>query len=232
MNLKSSKGFTIAELLVVIAIMGVLTVIVLANFQRGQRANDLRQAGMELQQNFRLAQNYSLGGNSIKYCGSGSSTNEFKPCEDANYCNGNGSGSGECIVSVPLGGYGLHLENPDYYLIFGDTTKNFYFDDSASDYVVIQKSFILKGIHLKEFKLGNLAAVAPNMTSHALDVTFEPPIGLIHFYLAKQEAMDNGEAINTLSILVQSDYVSSSCRTIAINRISGQVSETQSDCSL
>jgi hypothetical protein len=62
---------------------------------------------------------------------------------------------------------------------------------------------------------------------------FEPPQGTVHFITLDNngQPVDN-TTITTLSILVSSDYVNGSCRTITINRVSGQISEAQSGCNL
>ncbi len=219
------KGFTIPELLLVLAIIGILTTIVVINFRRGERSTDMRRVGTELQQHFRLAQSYSIGGNSVNYC-EHASTNFGQPCEDSSACNG-----GNCITAVPLGGYGINIASPENYTLFGDTTQNSYFEGPA-DFSVIVKSLSTKGIHINSFKLGNKTPVTPSESNY-IDVTFEPPVGTVHFFLNGAEARDvSGQLINTLDLLVQSDYVSNTCRKVSINRISGQVSEVSNPCAL
>ncbi|MFA6098833.1 MAG: prepilin-type N-terminal cleavage/methylation domain-containing protein [Patescibacteria group bacterium] len=229
MKNRDSRGFTLLELLITISIIGIMSVLVMANFQYGRRANELRRAGTELLQNLRLAQGYTTGGNSIKYCEGGSipQPNAFKPCADDTYCAPN-----SCITSVPLGGYGIHLESTGSYLLFGDTTKNQFYDDSNVDAAILLKDISIKGLYILQFKLGNGVALAPSPIN-PLDITFEPPNGDIHFYLHQVPAVDgDGDLINTLDLLVQSNFVTENCRKISINRISGQISEVQNPCSL
>lgn len=220
------QGFTIPELLVVLAIIGILTTIVMVNFRRGEHSTDLRRAGTELQQYFRFAQSYSIGGNSIKYCDR-ASDNFGQPCENLTFCP-----SGDCITAVPLGGYGIHITSPENYTLYGDTTQNSYYEGPSDDYSVIVKQLSTEGIHISSFKLGDEAVATPSGMNF-IDVTFEPPTGTVHFFLNREEARDaSGQLINTLDLLVQSDYVSYTCRKVSINRVTGQISEVNNPCSL
>lgn len=225
---RSTDGFTLAELLVVIAIVGILTILVMVNFQSGRRANELKRASTDLLQTIRLAQSYSIAGNSIKFCGSSATANQYKPCDLDSYCGGV---VGSCATSVPPGGYGLNLQSPDNYTLFADTTKTLYFQNDGSDFSVAMKSLFTQGIHIRQFKLGSEAARAPSPTN-ILDVTFLPPVGTASIYLNAAVAQSAGQPVTTVQLLVGSDYITNFCRTVSINRISGQVSETQSGCSL
>ncbi|MFH0804813.1 MAG: prepilin-type N-terminal cleavage/methylation domain-containing protein [Patescibacteria group bacterium] len=232
MKRSSQGGFTIAELLIVIALIGVLLTFVMANFQAGRRTNDLRQAGTELSQQFRQAQGYSIGGNSIRFC-SAASPNQYHSCADDTTC---GVG-GQCVLAVPAGGYGISISTPDNYYVFGDKNSTTavpsrIFNDITDDYVVKWMDLSYRSLHLTQFKFDSQPAVIPSVTNK-LDVTFEPPVGTVHFYLNGATAADStGQLYTTLKILVTSDYVSNGCRQVLINRISGQISESQTSCSL
>lgn len=219
MKKPGQQGFTVAELLVVIAIIGILTTLVVVNLQRGERSNDLRQAGVEVLQHLRLAQGYSVGGNSIQYCVKGSA-NQYKRCNDDSDC----VGADSCNLGVPLGGYGITVDVPASYNLFANTDNEEFYHD-IDDPIIIRKDYFLKGIEIFSFKLGNTPPYYP--TDDTLDIIFEPPLGTIHFYVS---TVANEE--NTASLLVKSDYVSNTCRKITVNRISGQMSESQTDCSL
>ena len=230
MKIKNHQGFTLAELLVVISIIGILTTIVLANFQRGNYANDLRRTGTELLQDFRLAQNYTIGGSSLDYCtyDAISSGDYGKYCTADNECN---SGAGVCRNGVPLGGYGLHFESTELYSLFADTDN-----DQAlggNDREIIVRNPFLKSIRVSQFQLGTLPAIDPQATQQYLDVLFYPPDGQIHFFVKLSGAPQVAESLETTArILLFSDRITSSCRQISINRISGQISEVQGGCSL
>lgn len=224
----NQKGFTIVELLIVIVIMGVLTLVVMVNFQSGRRSQELRQAGTELQQNIRLAQSYTIGGNSIKYCSVGSNQNPQQPCSDDTNC-----GSGTCKLGVPLGGYGISVNSTQSYKLFADTTDNQFYEGSIIDYLIIDKFLIKNDISIAEFKFDDEGVIIPG-NNRQLDITFFPPVGTVNFYYDEGEARDsiNNQLFTNVQILIKSDYVKNYCRTILINRISGQVSESKSDCNL
>ncbi|MDD5040083.1 MAG: prepilin-type N-terminal cleavage/methylation domain-containing protein [Patescibacteria group bacterium] len=225
------SGFTLAELLVVLAMISLLTTLVMVNFHRGEQSNDLRQAGTQLQQRFRLAQTYTIGGNSIFFCRANSTAHEFDPCNSSEYCKIDSGANGECRQSVPVGGYGVRMASTEGYIVFGDTDGNGVYDGSAENYSVIEENLTPLGIHLAQFALGNDAYIPSAAVT--LDVTFEPPEGRVRFFLNGSEARDaSDQPINLLEILVQSDYVSSVCRKVVINRISGQISESMGECSL
>ena len=141
MRKSGQLGFTLAELLIVIMIIGLLTTFVMVNFQRGKRSNELRQAGTELFQNIRLAQGYSVGGNSIYYCVEGSDSNEFGSCVDDEACGGFSGQFDYCKNGVPQGGYGINISLPSSYSLFANTDyENFYF--MGNDQVILSLSLI------------------------------------------------------------------------------------------
>lgn len=221
--IKSGAGFTLAELLIVIALIGLLTTMVVVNFRRGNFSNDLRQVSIELSQNLRLAQQYTIGGNSILLCSDNSThcTTEGDPCL---------TNSAVCRSGVPQGGYGAHFGSNFQYTIFGDITDNGLLD-SGDDTSVIVKRIDGKGIHISFYQLEGQTATVPDPSS-PLNIVFDTPQGTIHFITLDSggNMVDNINS-NILRILVTSDNIAV-CRTVSINRISGQISETQSDCSL
>lgn len=229
-NLKSGAGFTLVELLVVMFIMGVLLIMVAVNFNSGRHSNNLRQAGIELMQDLRLAQGYTNGGNSINYCIEGSTPpeKEFGTCVNDAGCGGV---VGSCYNGVPLGGYGLNFASQEVYSLFADTNKNHEFN-FATEREIVRHDYLSKKIHISEFKLGDLAKQVPAVNNY-VNITFEPPEGAIHLYtklFGEDEVTESTET--TLEILISSEYVSDSCRKIKINSITGQINETHSACSL
>jgi prepilin-type N-terminal cleavage/methylation domain-containing protein len=230
MKIANRKGFTLAELLIVMFIMGVLTIIVVVNFRHGNYVNDLKQASTELLQNLRLAQQYTLGGSSINYCGPGSTTpHEYYSClNDDGCCEIPGTCSGACKNGVPLGGYAINIASADNYQVFGDTDNNGILSDP--DYRVIEKSIFLKGIHISRYKFGSASGSGTQPSaSNFINVRFSPPEGTVHFYEGAVGA-ENTQTI--LTLLLRSDYLTDNCREVIINLVSGQVSEQSSDCSL
>lgn len=224
-------GFTIAELLVVIALIGFLTTFVMVNFQRGERANELKRAGTEVQQNIRLSQTYSIAGNSVHYCSAASTEDvRYKPCSlSGTVCFDAG---GSCIIGVPLGGYGVHFDTITQYVVFGDTIANKSYDGVGKDYTIIEKNLSNERISILRMKFGEDLSFTPSATNY-VDVTFEPPTGIGHFYSNGIEARDgSNQPYIKLQILVRSAFITNTCRIITINRVSGQVSETSGPCTL
>lgn len=213
-------GFTLAELLVVIFIIGVLTTMVMTNFRRGNQSNDLRQVSTVLVQQIRFAQNYTNGGNSLNYCIPGSTLNEYGGCSSDAQCGGVAQ---SCKNGVPLGGYGIDISAEYAYTLFANTNNQVPWYD-ALDLPVAQISSLSKGVKVISFKVGS--NVYSPLTV-PLDIIFSPPAGAISFYGATSPL-----TAATIDLLVQSDYFNTTCRKISINRISGQISEATTGCSL
>lgn len=57
-----NKGFTLLEMLVVLAIMGIIAVLILANYRQGQKNYVLTQAAQKLAGDIRGAQNMAVAG--------------------------------------------------------------------------------------------------------------------------------------------------------------------------
>jgi prepilin-type N-terminal cleavage/methylation domain-containing protein len=234
MKKANTEGFTLIELLVVIVIVGLLTVMVMVNFRSGAHTNDLRRVGTELLQNIRLAQQYTLGGNSVKYCTSDAGNLFGHYCSDYTGCN---NIPGACKTGVPLGGYAAVIDNQNSYKIFGDT--DFGSTDGSGiynspDYLVIDKYISLNGVHIRGFKLNDQSVYQVPTGSNYAVVRFSPPEGTAHFFI-KLSAQSVGSEVTaatqtSLDIIVGSDYLPQSCRKITINRISGQISENGGSC--
>ncbi len=219
----SNRGFTLTELLIVIAIIGLLTIVVMANFQHGRRVQELRAAGTDLLQHLRLAQSYSIGGNSVNFCQAGSAANELRPCSDDTYCGGTG-----CIKGVPRGGYGIAISSQERYQLFGDTSSNHVYDDATDDYLVIDEYIGKDNIYIDSYRIDGVLFEDPD--SKFFDVTFEPPTGKVLIYLDQVEYEVDSELPTVVEIMVASSRVSGQCRLISLNRISGQISEANSNC--
>jgi len=244
MRIKGQQGFTLMELLIVIALIGILLVMVMVNFDRGNDSTDLRKAGNDLMQDFRKAQSYSISGNSVNYCDESSTDHKYYPCQDDNFCGGNVGEYDYCKSSVPGGGYGITIDSTEGYLLFADTYfvddsnpespySHNYFDSNIEDYEISNINYSMEGIHIKQYKLGDEDVVVPNDNINRLDILFDVPEGKAKFYKKLTEAVDEeGQLINNLQIIVASDYISNICRKITINRITGQISESQSTCNL
>lgn len=230
MNTKNIAGFTIAELLVVIALVGILAVMVMVNFRSGEHSNNLRQASTILLQDLRLAQNYTIGGSSLNYCDESAGESYFGVHCDLGYgilCGDVGNPN-LCRNGVPLGGYGINTASTENYTVFADTNNNQELD--GPNRAITFRDISLKGIHIIKFKLGSQEAVTPSSDNY-LNILFEPPRGTVHFFVKLFEAELSDSQETLASMLISSDYVSGSCRKVTINRISGQISESQSGCS-
>lgn len=213
------RGFTLLELLIVMFIIGVLTVAVVVNFRRGDRSQNLRQVSTELIQSIRLAQAYATGGNSIKYCSALATTHPYESCQDDAYCGG----SDTCITGVPAGGYGIYIDNSFSYLLFANTNTVSYYFDSAEP-VITQKDVLKTGVGVIRYQVGS-NTFAP--ATSPLSIVFTPPTGDISFYVNTNVVTEP-----SITLLVKSNFIDDVCRAISINRISNQISEVQTGCTL
>ncbi|MFA5052308.1 MAG: prepilin-type N-terminal cleavage/methylation domain-containing protein [Patescibacteria group bacterium] len=224
-------GFTLAELLVVIAIIGLLSALVLVNFQSGRRSTELRGAATKLLQDIRLAQSYTIAGNSIRFCQPPplSTANVYMSCHLYTDCGG-GAAEEACKTTIPTNGYGIYLGSQYSYQLFGDTNPDGLLNPT-DDYQITDQDNSSKGIYLTRYVLhGQSASDVYDLTTATpapLTITFSPPEGTTKFYVNGTE----DTAHTTVDITVKSSYVSSYCRIVTVNRISGQVSENQGNCS-
>ena len=222
--MQKQNGFTLVELLVVMSLIGLLTIMVMVNFKQGNYTNDLRQAGTELLQRIRAAQQYTTGGSSIRYCGSLSTQRRYYTCADDNDCCQNpGTCTGACLNGVPPEGYGVSIASVNGYVVYADTND----DTQLNEYDEHLTTATLsnKEIHISQFKFNTGNAEIPTSVNQVL-IRFSPPEGTTHFY---QQNIENTTA-TTLTFLLTSENTPS-CRRVTINRISGQVSE-QGGCGL
>lgn len=218
--MKQRHGFTLIELLIVMFIIGVLTMVIILNFDRGDKSQDLRSVTTEFVQAVRLAQTYATGGNSLDYCGLGSTQNNYARCLDDAYCGG---GAGSCVNGVPLGGYGVYIETSFTYRLFANTnTIAGYYDGDEPEIVV--ENTLDTNVGILQYGFGS-AQVTPE--SAPLSIVFAPPTGVISFYSGTAEITEA-----EVSILIKSSYIEDVCRTITINKISNQINERQTGCSL
>lgn len=230
-SIRQQKGFTIAELLVVIAIIGLMTTLVLVNFQSGRRATELRNVSTKLLQDIRLAQSYTIAGNSFSYCQPVFSTaNTYMTCHLYTDC-GSSADDKACKNTTPTNGYGIYIGNQDNYQIFGDTDPDGILD-TAVDYQVIHQDNASKNIYISGYKV--YSTTIPSQTTHTgselaahpVSVTFSPPEGTARLYF---DGSLNIEFTN-LDIVLKSAHITDYCRRVSINILSGQVSESQGSC--
>ncbi|MFH1207286.1 MAG: prepilin-type N-terminal cleavage/methylation domain-containing protein [Patescibacteria group bacterium] len=221
--LRHQKGFTIAELLVVMAIIGLMTTLVLVNFQAGRRSTELRSAATKLLQDIRLAQSYTIAGNSISYCQGGSTANEYGSCLVA---TPNCGTPGECKNTTPTNGYGIYIGSQDNYQIFGDTEPDGILNTSV-DYQVIHQDNTSDNIYITGYKVYSPSSETTyDPATVPVSVLFSPPEGTAKLYINNSLNTD----YTNLDIVVKSTHIADFCRRVSVNLLSGQVSESQGSC--
>ena len=151
---KSGAGFTLAEMLIAIAIFCILLALVIVNFNKGKRMNDLKQASAELAQNIRLAQNYTLSGKTL---------------------DGNVPEGGYGINIAGSGTYDVFADknniNNDYLMGEGD----------AEIIGVTFASKFISDIRFVAMKIGNDDIITPIIPSdYPINITFFPPNGDVY----------------------------------------------------
>jgi len=232
-----SSGFTLTELLVVMAIMAVFVGVVAVNFRNGERTKSFQKAATQLVQDIRLAQGYTNAGSSINFCRENSEeANRYISCVDDQACHSSGLfGEHEyCKNGVPLGGYGIKIASTENYQIFGDKNNTQDIESLIVDYVVADMDLSLKKIGIQQFQLGGLDPVLPASDDY-VTIMFEPPLASIGFY--EPQIIDEALVMvpsneSELKLLLNSDNVSSTCRLVTINKISGKISESTHSCNL
>ncbi|MFA6553001.1 MAG: prepilin-type N-terminal cleavage/methylation domain-containing protein [Patescibacteria group bacterium] len=229
-SIRHQKGFTLAELLVVMAIIGLMSTLVLVNFQSGRRATDLKGASTRLLQDIRLAQSYTIAGNSFNYCQPGSA-NPYILCQLYTECGGSPPNPLACKNTTPTNGYGIYIGNQDTYQIFGDTKPDGILETSV-DYQVINQDNTLKNIYILGYRVystvtpSQAVRVNEEVDTHPVSVTFSPPEGTARLYV---DGLLNSDYTN-LDIVLKSSHIADFCRRVSINILSGQVSESQGSC--
>jgi len=104
-NEASGQGFTIVELAVSMLIIGLISTIVLTNYNAGRKQEALNRSTQRLIVAIRQAQNYALFSRVGTKC------------------------------SAPTGGYGVYVSSASQYVIFGDCNGNHLYDSAADDLV-------------------------------------------------------------------------------------------------
>ncbi|MBI5037302.1 MAG: prepilin-type N-terminal cleavage/methylation domain-containing protein [Candidatus Kerfeldbacteria bacterium] len=214
----NSRGFTLLELLIVMFIIGVLTMIIVVNFNRGDKTQDLRSTSTQLIQSIRLAQGYSTGGNSLFFCGLGATQHAYERCANDAYCGG---AVNSCTDAVPPGGYGVHFGAPYSYTLFGNTnTAENYF--SVVDPLIFQADTLPTHVGMIAYRIGGVTHAAE---VDSLDIVFIPPTGTISFFVGALP-----DASTQVDLLMKHQEIDTICRIISVNRASNQISESQGGC--
>ena len=165
---ESRRGFTLTELLVVMAIFGLLLLLVVINFQYGNKNADLRDSATELIQNIRMLQSWASSGKEIRVCGNG--IDENKPCDLNENCDG------DCDqYLIPTGGYGIKLldtEAVKSYQLFIDVDGCERCDDGEE---LVNGIISLKGnVIIKELAIDGTTSFVK------ADLIFQPPTSKIY----------------------------------------------------
>lgn len=216
---KKILGFTLIELIIAMGIFALLLGLSLANFRRGQKMDDLKQATEEMVSNIRQVQNLGMSGKIIKVCEGGDNAGDL--CDDNSQCN-----NGECKPTVPEGGYGIYLTSE----IGSSTNYKLYADMGPNPDMVYdpEEDVILPGPaifnlppRVQIYKLSK-ECVFHCWSLDELDIVFQPP---------KPTPWANREQEQEVNIFLKHDEFDF-CQRIVVNGVSGQVSEEKVDCPL
>jgi len=116
---KKCRGFTIVELLVVIFITGVLVTLVIADFRKGKKRDDLNLGARTLAESLNKIHNLAMTGKI----------------------------EGDVPNQTPTGGYGLYFDfsDLDHYLIFGDggDNPNHFYESTIDDFLIEEEQINL-----------------------------------------------------------------------------------------
>ncbi len=102
---KNIMGFTLVELAVSMLIIGLISTIVLTNYNAGRKQEALNRSVQRLAVAIRQAQNYALFSRVGTKC------------------------------STPAGGYGIYVSSASQYVIFGDCSGNRLYDLASDDLI-------------------------------------------------------------------------------------------------
>lgn len=232
-SFKKNSGFTLVELLVAMAIFGLLSALVIANFSKGTETNKFKQASLEFAQNIRLAQNYAISGKSLWRC-AGNKALACTTDTQVAVC----ASAVPCENKVPAGGFGVDITS-GVYNIFTDQSESGgpsrTFDPIADGSAIIVEYMLSMSSNIASIKYYKLSDQSEklSMDGVTIDITFEPPTGIIHFCINQNNcsALDSETTIDFL--IANNNDPGHNCRQVTINKISGQISEQGNpNCSL
>jgi len=194
----SQKAFTLLEITVVIAIIGLLAVIVLANYRGGEKQSALLRSAHRLAQDLRQAEEMAI-----------SSRKTPGGCEQIE----------EGVF--PKGGYGIRFEkDSDSYILFADCDSEGDYDDSGSAFYceegengaepglgnslneIIEEITLEEGIKIKKLQVDSFQV-------DFLPITFTPPDPTVTI-----DEGDGNEATITLCLKDNENIT----RTITVNK--------------
>ena len=194
----SQKAFTLLEITVVIAIIGLLAVIVLANYRGGEKQSALLRSAHRLAQDLRQAEEMAI-----------SSRKTPEGCEQIE----------EGVF--PKGGYGIRFEkDSDSYILFADCDSEGDYDDSGSAFYceegengaepglgnslneIIEEITLEEGIKIKKLQVDSFQV-------DFLPITFTPPDPTVTI-----DEGDGNEATITLCLKDNENIT----RTITVNK--------------
>ncbi|MFH1028328.1 MAG: type II secretion system protein [Pseudomonadota bacterium] len=221
-------GFTLVELVISIAIFSIITGIMVWNFDRYNQNDNLRRGTEQLAADLRLVQNMAMTGATTK-----------------------GTGAGETTATIPIGGYGLHIDRtnaPDQYRLFADREsydgndcpdppvrngrldRDFFpeglvplclHDDTADDLYIAPASMLPKDVIVDSISI----AKVPPVPADILDIAFQPPKPIPS--VGYGQLSNPAEAGRTVSITLK-HVKTNAARTITLIGASGQISITSS----
>lgn len=159
---KNIRGYTMVELMLVVSIIGIITAVVIINFQEVKQERALITSAEALTLKLREVQSNAQTGVSIKLCRGG--TNVNKTCASDEECKGTAE-PGVCKESAPRG---IHfVRGSPAYSLFIDNIQNGIVRRFDNEEAVGQDEL---GLNIT---VGALRV--NNQPSETLDVVFEPP---------------------------------------------------------
>lgn len=191
------KGFTLMELMVSISIFGVISGVVIANLHDGTLRGEVALGASTLVEAIREANSRTASGEVVSICSLGADGGRVCP---ASGC----APGGTCVEVLPLGGFGIFLDqnNQTEYTLFADINNNFAYDAGEN---IRRGKFIVSG---------NVRINSFTPIGSSLNITFRPP---------KPKGYINGGTIDSFADIILGSRLIGDTRAVHFERVSGAV---------
>lgn len=196
-----NRGFTIVELLVALGIFAVISSVVMVNFNAGNRNSELRLGADLLASFIRDAEARTAAGETACACVVGGDTSTALACAPgAVSC-----GSGVKTALIPLGGWGIHVQNAGKdATVFADFNNDHRM--GTGEAVRIERLSPSGGVEVRTIACGS-----------PWDLAFVPPFGTI---------WTNGAQSNASCAVTLEQTLSGAQRSVLYAPLSGRIDIT------